>query len=67
LWKEVEAGGDVVFAGPDRIKAERPDQANLLQGLGQSPRRIVGLGMLGIEVNAKLHHHPSPPKSSYGV
>src|SRR5689334_20635113 len=55
LWEEVEARGDVVFAGPDRVKAERADKAHLLQHFVKTAGRIIACRVLGVQVDTKLH------------
>jgi hypothetical protein len=51
----VEAGGDVVLAAPDRVEAERADQARLLHRLREPARRIVARRVLRVEIDAELH------------
>jgi hypothetical protein len=55
----VEAGHEVVLAGPDRIEAERADEPRLLQRLGESPGRIVALAMLRVEIDAEIRRRIS--------
>jgi hypothetical protein len=57
LWKEVEARGDVVLAGPDRVKAERMNKAHLLQRFGETTGRIIACRVLRVQVDAKLQCH----------
>jgi hypothetical protein len=57
LWKEVEARGDVVFAGPDRVKAERTNKAHLLQRFRETTGRIIACRVLRVQVDAKLQCH----------
>ena len=55
LRKEVEARGDVVLAGPDRVKAERADKAHLLHRFGETAGGIVACRVLRVQVDANLH------------
>ena len=61
LREEVEARRDVMLAGPDRIEAERADQAHLLQRLGQAAGGIVAGRVLRVQVDAELHGVRPPP------
>ena len=55
LREEVEAGRDMMLAGPDRIEAEGADQAHLLQRLGEAAGGVVARGVLRVQVDAELH------------
>jgi hypothetical protein len=65
LWKEVEARGDVVLAGPDRVKPERTNQAHLLQRFVETTGRIIACRVLRVQVDTKLHCH-IPPGTVFG-
>jgi len=54
LREEVEARRDVVLAGPYRVEAERTNEPNLLNRLGEATGRIVALRVLGVEIDAEL-------------
>ena len=58
LWKEVEARGDVVLAGPDQVKPERTNQAHLLQRFVETTGRIITYRVLRVQVDTKLHYFP---------
>jgi hypothetical protein len=66
LWKEVEARGDVVLAGPDRVKPERTNQAHLLQRFVETTGRIIACGVLRVQIDTKLHCHASPRRTVFG-
>jgi hypothetical protein len=51
----VESGRGVVLATPDRVEAERADEAHLLHRLGEAPGRIVAGRVLRVQVDAELH------------
>ena len=52
--------GDVVLAGPDRVKAERTNKAHLLQRFGEPTGRIIACRVLRVQVDAKLQCHAPP-------
>jgi len=54
LREEVETRRDVMFAGPYRVEAERANEPNLLNCLGEPADRIVALRVLGVEIDAEL-------------
>ncbi len=51
----VKAGRRVVLAAPQRVEAERADEAHLLDGLGKAAGGIVARGMLRVQIDAELH------------
>ena len=51
----VEARRRVVLAAPDRVEAERADEARLLERLREAARGIVAGGVLRVEIDAELH------------
>jgi len=66
LWKEVEARGDVVLAGPDRVKPERTNKAHLLQRFGETTGRIIACRVLRVQVYAKLQCHAPRRRAVFG-
>ena len=60
LGEEVEAVGQMMFAGPDRIETQPLGRLDLLHDRPQVLTRILVLGMLRVQVDTHFQRHDAP-------